>query len=133
MFEIGKSAAIANAVVSATEAVPHAYKWGTKIGGPVLGSAFAATAIAATAVQIQNLNATSFNSKSVSDSGSTSTSNISTSVPTQEASKAVEIHFNGEVNGIDAEQLANTLKDFMDSTDFIMIEQASRNGQELAA
>jgi len=130
LFELGKVAAISNAIVSATESVPHAYKWGTQMGGPILGAAFAATAIAATATQIQAINATQFGSKTASTGGATAS--VTASIPTQEASRSVEVHFNGAVNGIDAEHIADTLKDYIDSTDFVLIDQASRNGQELA-
>lgn len=64
LFEIGKASAIANAVVSATETIPHAYKWGTQIGGPVLGASFAAAAGIAQAANIAAIESTSFGSKS---------------------------------------------------------------------
>lgn len=133
LFEIGKAAAISNAIISATEAVPHAYKWGTKIGGPVLGAAFAATAIAATTAQIQAINDTSFGSKSTSTSSGASSTGVAEAAQAQSNSNSVEIHFNGDVSGLNAEVLADTLKDYIDQTDFILVDRASRNGQELAA
>lgn len=60
LFEIGKVAAIAEALVSARESVVHAYKFGNKVGGPALGAAFAATAAAATAAQIAAIKNTQF-------------------------------------------------------------------------
>jgi hypothetical protein len=55
LFEIGKAAAIAGALVDAYAAVAGAYKVGAKIGGPPLGAAFAAAAGIAQAVNIQNI------------------------------------------------------------------------------
>jgi hypothetical protein len=55
MFEIGKAAAVAGAIVDGYAAITGAYKVGAKIGGPVLGGAFAAAAAVQTAVQIQNI------------------------------------------------------------------------------
>lgn len=70
MFEIGKAASIASGLVSAYEAVMHAYKAGAKIGGPVLGGAYAATAALAQAANLRKLSAVSFGGGgSVSASG----------------------------------------------------------------
>ena len=55
MFEIGKAAAVAGAIVDGYAAITGAYKVGAKIGGPVMGGAFAAAAAVQTAVQIQNI------------------------------------------------------------------------------
>jgi hypothetical protein len=64
LFEIGKAASIANALVSGYEAVVSSYAAGAKIGGPPVGAAFAATAAAATFAQIQQIRAASFGQKS---------------------------------------------------------------------
>lgn len=55
MFEVGKSAAIAGALVDAYAAVTGAYKVGSKIGGPIVGAAYATAAGVAQAVNIQNI------------------------------------------------------------------------------
>tara|TARA_R110000796_G_scaffold82038_1_gene180378 strand:+ start:1126 stop:3102 length:1977 start_codon:yes stop_codon:yes gene_type:complete len=55
MFEIGKAAAIAGALVDAYAAVTGAYKVGAKMGGPLLGAAYAAAAGVAQAVNIQQI------------------------------------------------------------------------------
>lgn len=55
MFEVGKAAAIAGALVDAYAAVTGAYKVGSKIGGPPLGAAYAAAAGVAQAVNIANI------------------------------------------------------------------------------
>lgn len=52
-FEITKIASIASALVKGYESVTNSFAAGTRIGGPPLGFAFAATAAAATAAQIQ--------------------------------------------------------------------------------
>lgn len=64
LFEIGKAAAIAQAVVDGIAAAVSSFKFGASIGGPVLGGAFAAASAAATGVQIAALAATSFGSTS---------------------------------------------------------------------
>lgn len=135
MFEIGKVAAISNAVISATESIPHAYKWGTKIGGPALGAAFAATAAAATAVQIQQIKATEFgadNTPSANSGGSSQPDFI----PFEDTREPTQIIFNGDISGFDAgdiEKFAQAMKDYIDNTDFVLVETTSRNGQELTA
>ena len=140
LFEIGKAAAIARAVVSATESVPHAFKWGTEIGGFPLGIAMAAAAVAATATQIQQLNAVEFNggAKAVSPTAISAVPEISdTTITSQKTSEdikqPVQIIFNGDVNGLDAEQIAESIKEVISDKDFILIDQNSRNGQHLVA
>lgn len=61
LFNINKAASIANALLSARESVVNAYRFGSRIGGPKLGAAFAATAAVATAAQVRQLSSTSFN------------------------------------------------------------------------
>jgi hypothetical protein len=60
LFEIGKAASLANAIVSGYEAVTSSYAAGARIGGPIVGAAFAATAAAATFAQIAQIRAASF-------------------------------------------------------------------------
>jgi hypothetical protein len=55
IFEIGKAAAIAKNVVDTISSAGSAFKYGTDIGGPALGAAFAATAVAAGMVRAQQL------------------------------------------------------------------------------
>lgn len=139
LFEAGKVAAIANALLSAKESVVDAYKWGTKIGGPVLGSVFAAAAATATAVQVQQIKSQQFGGGStVSASGGTP-GTYQPPQPTQpygpqerNQGQAVQVIFNGPVNGIDAQHITDTIKDAVNNSDFILIETTSRNGQMLA-
>lgn len=60
MFRIGKIAAIAQAVLKGREAIVSSYAAGARIGGPIVGAAFAATAAAATAAQIASVASTTF-------------------------------------------------------------------------
>lgn len=63
MFEVGKAAAIAGAIIDGIAAVQGSYKAGAKIGGPPLGAAFAATAAVATLANIKQIQSTQFGSK----------------------------------------------------------------------
>jgi len=71
MFNINKAASIATALLSARESITSAYAFGSKIGGPPLGAAFAGVAAAATASQIASLRSTSL-STGASAAGSVS-------------------------------------------------------------
>jgi len=71
-FAMEKARAIASALIAARESIVHAYNFGSRIGGPYLGAAFAGVAAAAQAVNIGAIASTSFNSGGggVSASGS---------------------------------------------------------------
>ncbi|NWN92300.1 hypothetical protein HLV39_12440 [Marinobacter adhaerens] len=45
--------------------------------------------------------------------------------------RGVQINFHGDVNGLDADQISRSIKDHLDSTDFVLVEPASRNGRAL--
>ena len=60
LFEIGKTAALANALINAYESITSAYKEGSKIGGPPVGVAYAAAAGAAQFATIQQIKSQSF-------------------------------------------------------------------------
>lgn len=62
LFEVGKAAAIANTIISTYESAQDAFKFGTKIGGPPVGAAFAAAAIGAGFARVQAIRSTSFGS-----------------------------------------------------------------------
>lgn len=55
MFEIGKSSAIASSLLAAYESITTSYAAGAKIGGPVLGAAFATAAGLAQFAQVANI------------------------------------------------------------------------------
>lgn len=143
LFNIGKTAAIANAVVSGFEAVVHSYKEGAKIGGPVLGATFAATAAAATAAQIQNIRSQQFGGGGTVTAGTAGGAGPGVYQPPQPAiptgpdsgqGRGVQIIFNGNVGNIDdAERLAELLADYVETSDAIIVSDTSRNGQLLRA
>jgi len=86
MFEIGKAAATAGAIIDGIAAVQGAYKTGSKIGGPPLGAAFAATAAVATLANIKQIQSTQYGSKSAGQSyqgGQLTTNTNSQSQPEQ--------------------------------------------------
>ena len=60
LFEIGKTAALSQAVIDGYAAITGAYKHGASAGGPWLGAAYAATAALTTASQIQSIRSQSF-------------------------------------------------------------------------
>lgn len=60
MFEVGKAAALAQALVDGKAAIVGAYKVGASIGGPALGAAYGAAAGLATFQQIQAIRSASF-------------------------------------------------------------------------
>lgn len=60
LFNLNKAAALAQAALEARETVVSAYKFGTRIGGPVVGAAFAAAAGAAQAANISQIASASF-------------------------------------------------------------------------
>ena len=60
MFNINKVAAIANTMLKAQESITNSYAFGSKIGGPVLGAAFAGVAAAATLAQVSAIRSQQF-------------------------------------------------------------------------
>jgi|DEB0MinimDraft_6_1074348.scaffolds.fasta_scaffold09398_2 hypothetical protein len=62
MFEVGKAASIAMATKDMYESAQSSYKFGSSIGGPPVGAAFAATAVAAGLNNINNIRNTKFGS-----------------------------------------------------------------------
>lgn len=144
LFNIGKAAAVANALVSGYEAVVHAYKHGNQIGGPILGAAFAATAAAATASQIASIKSQSFGGGGTVNAGTIGTSAPGVYNPPQpsvpsgpgqaqsesDGARSVNLVFNGPVTG-GVQQFAEELRDFLTDSDFVLIESASRNGSQL--
>ena len=55
MFEIGKVAALSGAIIDGIVAVQGAFAVGNKLGGPIVGAAFATAAGIGSAVQVQNI------------------------------------------------------------------------------
>lgn len=145
-FKIGKIAAIANATISGIEATVHAYKFGSQVGGPVLGATFAATAAAATAVQIQQLKSQQFGGgATVSAGGGSAPTNVyqpeQPSQPvgaqgTQQSDRPINLILHKDFNGqpkLSIEEQLDEFRDYIEDTDYVFISSTSRNGQELAA
>lgn len=55
LFEIGRAAALAQNVVDTIQSAASSYAFGSRLGGPILGAAFAATAVVAGAVRASQL------------------------------------------------------------------------------
>ncbi|WP_020408921.1 phage tail length tape measure family protein [Hahella ganghwensis] len=146
LFEIGKKAAIANALIAGAEAVVHSYNFGAQLGGPPLGAAFAAAAAAATLVQIKQIKSQQFGGGG-SLSSSANSAAYQPTVPQQPLGPVSETGNRGQIifdfsgatlNG-DPEKLAQELagaileplRDQIESTDFVLVTNTSRNGQDL--
>lgn len=97
MFEIGKAAAIAGAVVTGIDAAVTNYKKGSEIGGPPLGAAFAAASIAATGAQIQQIKNTKFGSAGTGQSiqGGQVVNNTATNQGPQQPNRSISIALTG--------------------------------------
>ncbi|TBG37162.1 hypothetical protein ELG78_09285 [Rhizobium leguminosarum] len=102
-FALDKAAAIARALIAARESVVSAYAFGSRIGGPPLGAAFAGIAAAAQVANIAAIASTSFGGggSGVGSSGSSGSSSTSdASAPTSSGSsapgKSVYITLNGD-------------------------------------
>jgi hypothetical protein len=104
LFEIGKVAAYANAVLSGHEAAVSSYAAGARIGGPPLGAAFAAASIAATGVQIAAIRATSFGGGS-SGGGASATSAINAASEPVRGQGQTQPTQNINIHGIDPSQM----------------------------
>lgn len=98
LFEIGKVASIANATLSGYEAVVHSYNAGSKLGGPVVGAAFAATAGIATAAQIAQIASASFGGGGGGGSAIPSTAPSVPAQPQQQQGSNVAISIVGNEN-----------------------------------
>jgi hypothetical protein len=136
LFKIGKIAAIANAIVNTAQGVTLALAQGGAFAAPM-----AAAVAAAGAVQLATIRAQQFGG-----GGTVSTGGIGSSTPNvfrpaqpqipiaqQSNERALTINFNGDVSGVTAEGIAESLKDYINDTDFVLIESTSRNGKALIA
>jgi hypothetical protein len=101
-FELEKAAAIAQALLSARQSVVDAYKFGTAVGGPALGFAFAGVAAAAQAANIAAIASTSYGggggvtSAGGSAAGGSDTSDASSTAAAQAPTKSVYINLQGD-------------------------------------
>ena len=138
LFKIGKVAAISSALIDGYKAVQNAL---ANVPYPFNIAAAAGMAVS-TAVNVANIKKQKFGGGgtiSASTSGGAMPNvyqppqpTIPATTPIESQQRGVQIIFNGPVNG-NAELIAETLKEHLDKTDFVLIEPQSRNGQALAA
>ena len=95
MFEVGKAAALAGAIVDGIAAVQGAYKAGAKIGGPPLGAAYAATSAIATLANIQQIKSTKFGSANAAGGQSYSGGVVANNVAQQSSRQDISISVTG--------------------------------------
>ena len=132
MFEINKAAALGNAVINAYESIASSFAFGSEIGGPWTGAAFAAVAAAAQFATIADLASTSFGSSSsagASRSGVASTPTIAPPAPTSisqddQQTPQVVFNFQGDVVGLTEEILAEKIVEVVDR-DLVTISSSS--------
>ena len=113
MFEIGKAAATAGAIVDGIAAVQGAYKQGAKIGGPALGAAFAASAAVATLANIKQIQSTQYGSKSSGQSYQGGKVVNNTQQPQQVTQRNISISLagSGSFTGGDIRGLINSINE----------------------
>lgn len=138
LFEVGKVGAIANAVINTAEGVSKAWAL-----GPILGPAAAAMVAAAGAVQIQTIKNQKFGGGATVNAGTSGGAPAGTFQPPQPSipvgaqnaegqGRNVEVHFHGDVGDIsNAEKLAELISDYVETSDFVLVSDTSRNGQLL--
>ena len=118
-FEMGKKAAKAGAMVDGIAAAVGSYKAGAKIGGPVLGAAFAATSLLATKQMISDLNSQTFSGGS-SSAGAVSAPAPAPAAPAQESTFTVSgLNPTSLFSG---EQVAEMLRDYQQNGGRLIIE-----------
>lgn len=102
LFEIGKAAALSNAFINAYESITSAYKYGSDIGGPYVGAAFAAVAGANQFATIQQIKSQSFSKGAGSGqvfSGGTPATPTTEATGQQQTSRNVQISLTGSSFG----------------------------------
>lgn len=145
LFEIGKVAAIANIGVKAPEMAHDAAAWGMKLGGPPLSAAFRGASYLVSAAEIAQVASTSFGGGGSLSGGGGGISGGVNTVPAAPApvqldggsggGNTISITVNGSVVGSTKDDLAaafgDALKERIDTTDFVLVESGTRNGQLL--
>lgn len=97
-FEITKVASIATALIKGYESVTSSFAAGSRIGGPIVGAAFAATAAAATAAQIQAIRSQQYSgggNVSASGSGSSGGQAVVAGGVAEQTQQQTSIHIRG--------------------------------------
>lgn len=138
LFQLGKAAAIANAVVNTAEGITKAWSL-----GPILGPAMAATVAAAGAVQIQTIKSQQFGGGGTVNAGTSGGApgtynppqpNIpaAPTVPDSNAERPINLYLHRDVQGnVSLADQLDDVRDFIEETDYVLITSNSRNGQDL--
>lgn len=135
LFKIGKVAAIAQATISGLESVVHSYKFGSSIGGPALGAAFAATAAIATGMQIQQIASQQFGGGGTvtSTGGGTTSSVYQSPKPTAQndqqfdAPQIKEFHFHGDWRVNNMKEFLQEMDEYIEETDHVSSTTINQN------
>lgn len=132
LFNIGKVAAIASATLAARTAIPEAYEQGVKIGGPPLGSIYAAVAATATAAQVAQVASTQFTSSGgVTSAGASSvaptspTTSTATPVVSTQNQRFVEIRGLPDDAVLSGSQVKDLVTELASSDDDIIVAISS--------
>jgi len=146
LFEINKAATLASILLATPKAVAGAFAYGTEVGGPYVGAAFAAIAAAVQLSQFQAASSTTFSgggggttpssagTSPVVNGTPTASSSGATSLPTaQQNPSAPTINFYGDIHSNDAERLMKDIKSLINDADFVLIDTNSRQAAELRA
>jgi len=119
LFNIGKAAAIAQALLQARESVVASYRFGARIGGPALGAAFAGVAAAATAAQIAKIASTKIGGGSggaVSSGGGAPSANSGNREPAQAPQQQQRVlRFDVQGDGMFADMLRQNVEAIADA------------------
>lgn len=121
LFEIGKKAAIASAVVNTAKGIMEAWAM-----GPIMGPIGAAAVAAAGATQIQNIKSQQFGGGGTVNAGTSGGGLPNTYNPPQplipaapevDSTRHINVIFNGNLNG-DPQYLAESIKEWAQKADF---------------
>lgn len=114
LFNIGKAAAVASAVIDGYEAAVSSYKHGAKIGGPALGAVYAGISLARTAAMISRISSQSYGSgtSGATTGGGGSTSTGTTAGEASTVTQRIDIAWNGPAETISGmQQVIDVLND----------------------
>ena len=141
LFKFSQDLALGQAAAALPAAVIEAYKNG---GGLPWGAAAAAATFAAGMAQISNIRAARAGAGGSSSAPSSSAASVTPSSPSspfedtspnveEEVGRGVTLVFNGPISSNDVGKFADDLKEYLDTSDFIMVTKDSMNGLELTA
>lgn len=114
LFQIGKVAAIASAVIDGYEAAVSSYKHGAKIGGPALGAVYAGISLARTAAMISRISSQSYGggASGATSGGGASGSTGSAAAEAAPVTQRIDIAWNGPPETISGmQQVIDVLND----------------------